>query len=80
MGMQFPPKANSPTLIAAGGRQTVVARRAATTPVQRIEGAHGVMVPGCGHVCSLEAPDLFTQTTRAQVTGAPLPPSLKPLS
>ena len=80
MQMELPSKATAPTLVAVGGRETVVARRAATTLVQRIEGARGVMVPGCGHVWSLEAPDLFTQTTRAWVTGAPLPASLKPLS
>jgi pimeloyl-ACP methyl ester carboxylesterase len=79
MRMVLPDEASSPTLVAVGERETLAARRAAKTLVERVAGARGVLVPGCGHVWNLEAPELFNATTRAWIAAAALPATLRPL-
>jgi hypothetical protein len=37
------------------------------------------MIPGCGHVWNLEAPDLFVETLRAWFNDKSLPNQLIPL-
>jgi len=71
MGMVLPEKMTAPTLVAVGARETLVARRAARTLTRRLPGSRALVVPGCGHVWNLEAPDLFTRTVRDWVTGPP---------
>ena len=68
--------AHAPLLITVGQKETIPAKRSAREMVRTIRGAKGVMVPGVGHVWSLQAPDLFTETVRAWVTDALLPSSL----
>ena len=74
--IEMPSMTNSPTLVAVGEKETFYAKRAARRLSRSIPGARGVMVPGCGHVWNLGAPDLFAETVRAWVTDQPLPSRL----
>jgi pimeloyl-ACP methyl ester carboxylesterase len=79
LAIEVPSVTRSPTLVAVGQKETVYARRAARTLSRAIPGARGVIIPDCGHVWNLEAPDLFAETVRAWVTDQPLPDRLMPL-
>ncbi len=60
-------------LILVGDQETYLARRQARTLVAAIAGARGGLVRGVGHVWNLEAPERFTATVEAFVTGGALP-------
>ena len=77
MHLKLPEQAKA--LVLVGEKETVVAKGDARRLATRIKGAQGRIVPGVGHVWNLEAPDLFSDTMRAFVTYAPLPPTLRPL-
>jgi pimeloyl-ACP methyl ester carboxylesterase len=76
--IQLPHQAPAPTLITVGQKESFVARYGAHRMKTLISGSKGAIVAGVGHIWSLEAADLFTQTVRAWVTDAPLPPALLP--
>jgi pimeloyl-ACP methyl ester carboxylesterase len=79
LDIEMPSATKSPVLVAVGGKETFIAKRAARTMSCSIPSARGVLVPGCGHVWNLEAPDLFAETVRAWVNDQPLPGRLEPL-
>jgi hypothetical protein len=74
--VQLPHRAPVPTLITVGQKEAFAAKYAAHRMKTRICGAKGAIVMGVGHIWSLEAADLFSQTVRAWVRDAPLPPAL----
>jgi pimeloyl-ACP methyl ester carboxylesterase len=76
LDIEMPAAARSPTLVAVGQKETLYAKSAARALSRGIPGAKGVMVPGCGHVWNLEAPDLFAETVRSWVADKPLPDQL----
>jgi pimeloyl-ACP methyl ester carboxylesterase len=76
--IQLPHRAPVPTLITVGEKESFAAKYGAHQMKTRIAGAKGAIVTGVGHIWSLEAADLFTQTVRAWATDAPLPPALIP--
>jgi pimeloyl-ACP methyl ester carboxylesterase len=71
--VQLPHRAPVPTLITVGQKEAFAAKYAAHRMKTRISGAKGAIVMGVGHIWSLEAADLFSQTVRAWVRDAPLP-------
>lgn len=79
LDIEIPTKTKSPTLVAVGQKETIYAKSAARFLNRSIPGSTGVLVPNCGHVWNLEAPDLFTETVRAWVTDRQLPSGLLPL-
>lgn len=79
MTMQLPTATAARLLVAVGERETIPAKQAARKLVSTLPGARGVLVPGVGHVWNLQAPDLFTATVRAWITGSALPSVLQPL-
>jgi pimeloyl-ACP methyl ester carboxylesterase len=79
LDIEMPSATRSPTLVVVGQRETVYARRAARTLARGIPGARGAMIPGCGHVWNMEAPDLFAETLRDWVSDRPLPEQLMSL-
>jgi len=80
LDIEMPALTRSPTLVAVGQKETVYARAAARGLTRGIPGAKGIVVPACGHVWNLEAPDLFADTVRAWVADRPIPAQLKPLA
>jgi len=76
--IQLPHRAPVPMLITVGEKESFAAKYGAHQMKTRIAGAKGAIVTGVGHIWSLEAADLFTQTVRAWATDAPLPPALIP--
>jgi pimeloyl-ACP methyl ester carboxylesterase len=79
LDIEIPMKTKSPTLVAVGQKETIYAKSAARLLNRSIPGSNGVVVPNCGHVWNLEAPDLFNATVRAWITGRELPDGLLPL-
>jgi len=76
--IETPAHTKSPTLVAVGQKETLYARRAARNLCRTIPGAKGFVVPRCGHVWNLEAPDLFSETVRSWILDRPLPQGLEP--
>ncbi|HND28933.1 MAG TPA: alpha/beta fold hydrolase, partial [Myxococcota bacterium] len=60
-------------LVLVGEQETWLARRQARGLVAAIAGATGGLARGVGHVWNLEAPERFTATIEAFVSGAALP-------
>jgi pimeloyl-ACP methyl ester carboxylesterase len=77
---QLPEKLNGPLLALVGEKETVPAKQAARKLAGLYPQASGRMVPGLGHVWAMQNPQLFADTVRAWVCGAPLPASLRPLA
>lgn len=67
----------TPTLIAAGGRETVIIRQAVGAIAALMPNAQGQIAPGVGHGWNVENPGLFNAMTRAWLTGAELPRQLQ---
>ncbi len=78
--IETPSATQSPTLVAVAEKETVIARRAARQLAQIIPGAVTVVVAGMGHLWSLQAPDLFSDTVAAWIGDQPLPKALNHLS
>lgn len=68
----------TPALITAGSRESQIIRQAAAVIAEIMPNAQGRLAPGLGHGWNVQAPDLFNQTVRAWITGAPLPTRLQP--
>ena len=54
------PRIASPTLIIAGGEDTLIPRADADAMHDRIAGSHLVVLDGVGHLSNLEAPERFS--------------------
>ncbi len=67
----------TPTLVTAGSRETAIITQAVRTISELMPNAQGRLAPGFGHGWNIEAPDLFSATVRAWITGAPLPGRLQ---
>ena len=78
MAFRLPSSVRVPVLAAVGQRETFAAKQAARK-IARLPNGRGVLVPGVGHVWSLQAPDLFAATVRAWTMQTVLPASLQPL-
>lgn len=76
---QLPATLAGPLLALVGEKETVPAKQAARKLASLYPQASGRLVPGVGHVWALQNPQLFADTVRAWVCGAPLPASLRPL-
>ena len=68
---------NTPTLIAAGSRESKIITQAVVTLSNLMPNAQGRLAPGCGHGWNVEAPDLFSAMIRAWIMGTPLPYKLQ---
>lgn len=79
LNIEIPTKTKSPTLVAVGQKETIYAKAAARLLNRSIPGSNGIIVPSCGHVWNLEAPDLFSETVRAWIEDRELPSGLLPL-
>ena len=71
--IELPHQVQIPLLITVGQQETFVVQQSAREMRRSIPSAKGAMVPGMGHIWSLEAPDLFTQAVRSWVTETALP-------
>jgi pimeloyl-ACP methyl ester carboxylesterase len=71
--IELPQQVQIPLLITVGQQEPFVVQQAAREMRRSIQHAKGVMVAAVGHIWSLEAPDLFTQTVRCWVTETALP-------
>jgi pimeloyl-ACP methyl ester carboxylesterase len=80
MRQQLPTSIPNPMLVTVGEKETIPAKQAARKLAGLYPQAEGRVVPGLGHVWALQDPNLFAATVRAWVTGAPLPPALRPLT
>src|SRR5690606_14896503 len=60
-----------PTLLLHGEGDARTPRRVADDLHARIPGSRLVVLPGVGHVCNLEAPELFDAEVRASGTRCP---------
>jgi len=79
-------RVKAPTLIIVGKREYAAMRQSARDLAAAIPGAQAYEVVHARkmslaeeHNWNLTAPDLFTQTVRAWITGQPLPTALQPL-
>jgi pimeloyl-ACP methyl ester carboxylesterase len=68
MDLKLPTDVTAPVLIAVGEKETFVAKNDAKKLAMSMHDAHGVIVPGVGHVWNLQAPDLFADMVRAWIT------------
>ncbi|MDP9363619.1 MAG: alpha/beta hydrolase [Chloroflexota bacterium] len=67
-----------PTLVVAGEHEHELIRRSIPALVAALPRAEGRLALGLGHGWNGEAPELFTNTVRAWIADAPLPPDLLP--
>jgi pimeloyl-ACP methyl ester carboxylesterase len=72
-------RASVPTLVTVGEREYGVMRESARELVGALPSAEGRLVASQRHNWPLESPDLFAAALRAWLSGAPLPPELRPL-
>jgi pimeloyl-ACP methyl ester carboxylesterase len=79
MRQQLPECILSPLLVTVGEKETVPAKQAAQKIAKLYPSATARMIPGLGHVWSLQNPDLFAATVKAWASDTPLPSSLQPL-
>lgn len=75
-----PRETRSPVLVLVGEKETFVAKAMARRLKREIQGAHGAIVRGLGHVWNLQDPDLFVDVVRAWVHDVPLPSALVPFA
>jgi pimeloyl-ACP methyl ester carboxylesterase len=68
---------NTPTLIAAGGRESRIILEAVDVISKLMPNGQGRLAPGLGHGWNLEAPDLFSTMIRAWINNEPLPGRLR---
>jgi pimeloyl-ACP methyl ester carboxylesterase len=74
--IELPHQVQIPLLVTVGQQEAFVVQQSAREMRRSIQHAKGVMAPNVGHIWSLEASDLFTQTVRSWVTDTALPQSL----
>lgn len=80
---QVPPSlshVHTPTLIAAGGRETKIITQAVSTIAALMPNAQGCLASGLRHGWNVEDPGLFNAMLRAWLMGAPLPARLQPVT
>lgn len=68
---------NTPTLVTAGSRESTNITGAVRAIAGLMPNGQGRIAPGVGHGWNVEAPELFNETVRAWLSGAPLPPALQ---
>ena len=79
MNFVMPQNVETPLLVAVGGKETFVAKKAARGLVKEIPGSQGVLVPKVGHVWNLQEPQLFNQMLKAWIEEKALPAQLESL-
>jgi pimeloyl-ACP methyl ester carboxylesterase len=76
---QLPERVDAPLLMVVGELEMRASRGITRGYLRRYPGARGAIAKDATHAWCLQRPDLFADTVRAWLSGAPLPGELAPL-